>query len=55
MAGPENLGTVEFEPGTNGVAVNVNARYLGVRIYSDESATWDIGGIDIAYMPRGNF
>ena len=55
MAGTELLGTVEFKPGRDGVAVNVNARYLGLRIYSDEAKTWDIGGIDIGYLPRGNF
>ena len=55
MAGPELLQTVEFTPGRDGVAVNVNARYLGLRIYSDDSVTWDISGMDIAYLPRGMF
>ena len=55
MAGTELLGTVEFKAGTEGVAVNVNARYLGLRIYSDDASTWDIAGVDIGYMPRGNF
>lgn len=51
----ELVGTYEFTPGAEGVAVNVNARYLGMRIYSDDALQWDIQGVDIEYLPRGHF
>ena len=55
MSGPEILDRIEFQKGTQGVAVNENARYLGVRIESDDPFSWDISGFDIEYMPRGRF
>lgn len=55
MAGPELLAQVPFVPGFNGVAVNVNARYLGLRIECAEPVSWDISGFDVEYMERGKF
>jgi hypothetical protein len=51
----EQLQVLDFSPGTQGVAVNSNARYLGVRITGNDSVDWNISGIDIEYMPRGEF
>ena len=41
--------------GPDGVAVNGNARYLGFRIYTDESVDWQLAGFDVEYMPMGLF
>jgi hypothetical protein len=51
----EQVSVQQFQPGRNGVAVNVNARYLGMRIYSDDAVEWDIAGFDVGYMQRGRF
>lgn len=55
MSGLEQVGVYQFVPNTEGVPVNVNARYLGIRIYTDDSVDWDIAGLDIEYLPRGKF
>lgn len=51
----EVLATVPFQTGGQGVAVNVNARYLGIGISSDSQSDWDIAGFDVEYLPRGAF
>jgi hypothetical protein len=53
--GQEVLGSVNFQTGNEGVAVNVNARYLGLKISTEESVDWNITGFDIEYMPQGFF
>lgn len=53
--GQEQVEVQSFEVGTEGVAVNCNARYLGVRVSTDASVDWDISGLDIEYMPQGRF
>lgn len=53
--GQELLSSQQFTPGNEGVAVNVNARYLGVRISTEESVEWDIAGFDVEYLPQGHF
>ena len=55
MAGQEVVGSYNFVPGTEGVAVNVNARYLGMRISTEDNVAWSLGGVDIEYLPRGGF
>lgn len=55
MSALEQVAKRTFQVGTTGVAVNCNARYLGLRIYCDDLVDWDIAGVDIEYMPRGNF
>lgn len=55
MAGPEQVYVGTFQPGTDGVAVNVNTRYLGMRIYTEASVDWNISGVDIGYMTQGYF
>jgi len=54
-AGLEQVSVSQFSVGTQGVPVNINARYLGMRIYCDDLVDWDISGVDIEYLPRGNF
>ena len=44
-----------FQPSSDGVAVNANARYLALELSTDETQQWDIAGFDIEYIPRGNF
>ena len=51
----EQVAVFDFSPSTDGVAVNVNARYLGMRIYSEDIKDWQIAGFDVEYMPRGKF
>jgi hypothetical protein len=42
-------------PTEHGIAVNVNARYLGMRLWTEESVDWDIGAYDVEYRNRGAF
>ena len=55
MDDTEQVGVYTFQQSSSGVPVNVNARYLGIRIYSDDQVAWDVSGIDVGYMPRGKF
>jgi hypothetical protein len=55
MSALEQVSVQQFQVGKYGVACNVNARYLGIRIFSDDLVDWDISGFDIEYMPRGHF
>jgi hypothetical protein len=51
----EQVAVRQFSVGGEGVPVNVNARYLGMRIYSEDSLEWDIAGMDIEYSQQGRF
>jgi len=42
-------------PGAEGIAVNCNARYLGIEISTEDAIAWDCSGFDLDYSLRGNF
>jgi hypothetical protein len=39
----------------DGIPLNVNTRYLGLELSSDQQADWAISGLDIEYEYRGHF
>lgn len=49
------LGSKTFQNTDEGVPVTVNARYLGIRISTEESIDWSVAGFDVEYLPRGRF
>ena len=54
--GAEVLGSFPYLAGArDGLPINVNARYMGMRISSDAAVNWDVSGVDIEYLPRGHF
>lgn len=44
-----------FTNGPDGVAVNGNARYMGIEISTQESVAWDISGFDVEFSDQGHF
>ena len=38
-----------------GVALNTNARYIGIDLFTDEQVEWTCSGFDVEYEPRGRF
>ena len=55
MAAQEQVIVRDFQPGVHGVAVNINCRYLGMRIYSDTESEWFCSGFDVDYSEQGRF
>ena len=54
QGGPAFLGSYEYKIGDrDGLAVNINARWFGLRCLCDAAVEWDISGYDVAYLPRG--
>jgi hypothetical protein len=39
----------------SGVAVDMNARYIGLTMSTEDNQAWDITGFDVHYLPRGLF
>lgn len=46
---------ITYTPDGSGLALDVNARYLGIEFGTIESLDWDVAGFDFEYYPRGRF